>query len=97
VFSRLRTGLENVPFGVWEMVVVDVESGEETVLDSSYANMIPEWKERGIVFIRQIGTGTRATDRKQSMYVFMDDEFRDLETDPFNVFPIGSNGASWIE
>jgi hypothetical protein len=27
----------------------------------------------------------------------MDDEFRDLEQHPFNVVPIGSNGASWIE
>ena len=97
VFSRLRTGKENEPFGVYELVVYDLETGEETVLDSSYANMIPEWKSHGIVFIRQIGSSTSAMDRRQSMYIYMDDEFRDLEPHPFNVFPIGSNGASWIE
>jgi Tol biopolymer transport system component len=97
VFSRLRTGKENEPFGVYELVVHDLETGEETVLDSSYANMIPEWKSHGIVFIRQIGSSTSAMDRRQSMYIYMDDEFRDLEPHPFNVFPIGSNGASWIE
>ena len=54
VFSRLKTGKENEPFGVYELIVIDVETRVETVLDSSYANMIPEWKSRGIVFIRQI-------------------------------------------
>ena len=96
VISRLRTGKENVPFGVYEMVIHDIESGEETVLDSSYANMIPEWKEQGIVFIRQIGSETSIMGRKQSVYIYTD-EFIDLEPDPYNVFPIGSNGASWIE
>jgi Tol biopolymer transport system component len=96
VFSRLKTGKQNEPFGVYELVVHDIETAEETVLDSSYANMIPEWKSRGIVFIRQIGSTTNVMDRRQSMYVYMDDEFRDLEQYPFNVFPIGSNGASWI-
>ncbi len=97
VFSRLKTGKQNEPFGVYELVVYDLESDEETVLDSSYANMIPEWKSRGIVFIRQIGSSTSVMDRRQSMYVYIDDEFRDLEQYPFNVFPISSNGASWIE
>ena len=97
VFSRLKTGRQNEPFGVYELVVHDIETAEDTVLDSSYANMIPEWKPQGIVFIRQIGSSTSAMDRRQSMYVYMDDEFRDLEQYPFNVFPIGSNGASWIE
>jgi len=97
VFSRLKTGKQNEPFGVYELVVYDLETAEETVLDSSYANMIPEWKAQGIVFIRQIGSTTSAMDRKQSMYIYRDNEFRDLEQHPFNVFPIGSNGASWIE
>jgi Tol biopolymer transport system component len=97
VFSRLRTGKQNEPFGVYELVVIDLETAEETVLDSSYANMIPEWKPQGIVFIRQIGSSTSVMDRKQSVYIYRDDEFRELEPDPFNVFPIGSNGASWIE
>ena len=96
VISRLRTGNENVPFGVYELVVHDIESGVETVLDSSYANMIPEWKEQGIVFIRQIGSEISIMERKQSVYIYTD-EFINLEPDPYNVFPIGSNGASWIE
>lgn len=52
VFSRLKTGMQNEPFGIYELVVIDVETRLETVLDSSYANMIPEWKNQGIVFIR---------------------------------------------
>jgi Tol biopolymer transport system component len=96
VFSRLKTGSENVPFGVWELVVHDINSGTDTVLDSSYANMIPEWKQQGIVFIRQIGSETSVMDRKQSVYIYTD-EFINLEPDPYDVFPIGSNGASWIK
>lgn len=56
VFSRLKTGKENEPFGIYELIVVDVDSKEENVLDSSYANMLPEWKSGGILFIRQVGT-----------------------------------------
>jgi Tol biopolymer transport system component len=96
VFSRLRTGKENEPFGVYELLIHDIETGVETVLDSSYANMIPEWKPQGIIFIRQIGSATSIMGRKQSMYIYTD-EFMNLEPDPFNVFPIGSNGASWIK
>jgi hypothetical protein len=59
--------------------------------------MIPEWKRQGIVFIRQKVAGNRVTDRKQSITVYVDGEFRNLEPDPYDVFPIGSNGASWIE
>ena len=97
VFSRLKTGKQNEPFGVFELVVVDVESGEETVLDSSYANMIPEWKEQGIVFIRQEGSTRGVMERLQSVYIYRDGKFTCLEPYPFKVFPIGSNGASWIE
>jgi Tol biopolymer transport system component len=96
VFSRLRTGKENEPFGVYELVIHDIETGVETVIDSSYANMIPEWRLQGVIFIRQIGSTTSIMSRKQSMYIYTD-EFLDLEPDPFNVFPIGSNGASWIK
>lgn len=97
VFSRLRTGKENDPFGVFELVVHEIETGEETVLDSSFANMIPEWKSKGIVFIRQAGLSSDVMDRKQSIYVYVDGQFLNLEPDPYDVFPIGSNGASWIE
>jgi Tol biopolymer transport system component len=59
VFSRLKTGKEDEPSGVFELVVFDIQTGLETVLDSSYANMIPEWKSEGIVFIRQLEPPTR--------------------------------------
>lgn len=96
VISRLRTGRENVPFGVYELLVLDIATNQITVLDTSYANMIPEWKEKGIVFIRQIGSSTDVMDRKQSMYIYQDGSFRNLETE-FDTFPIGSNGASWVD
>jgi len=96
VFSRLKTGKMNEPFGVYELVTVDVRTGETTVLDSSYANMIPEWKEDGILFIRQVGSKTDVMDRKQSMYTYRDGVFENLEPE-YDVFPIGTNGASWIE
>jgi dipeptidyl aminopeptidase/acylaminoacyl peptidase len=97
VFSRLKTGLQNEPFGVYELVIRDIETGEEHILDSSYANMIPEWKSNGIVFIRQVGSTESIMDRKQSVYIYNGSEFRNLELYPYDVFPIGSNGASWIE
>jgi Tol biopolymer transport system component len=97
VFSRLKTGRENEPFGVYELVIVDVETREETVLDSNYANMIPEWKPQGIVFIRQVGSPGGAMELKQSAYIYRDDEFTNLEPEPYDIFPIGSNGASWID
>ena len=95
-FSRLRTGLENEPFGVYELVVVDVASKEVTILDSTYANMVPEWKEGGILFIRQIGSDQDLMERKQSIYLYTEGRFENLEPG-FDVFPIGSNGASWVE
>lgn len=42
VFSRLVTGKRNEPIGVWELIVIDVLTKKETILDSEYANMIPE-------------------------------------------------------
>ncbi len=97
VFSRLKTGKENEPFGVYELIILDIETGEEMVLDSSYANMIPEWKAKGILFIRQIGSLSSVIDRRQSMHIYKDGIFTGLEPEPYNVFPIGSNGASWME
>jgi hypothetical protein len=49
------------------------------------------------VFIRQVGSTGGAMDLKQSAYIYRDDEFTNLETEPYDVFPIGSNGASWID
>jgi Tol biopolymer transport system component len=96
VFSRLRTGMENKPFGVYELVLLDLESREITILDSSFANMIPEWKEGGILIIRQIGTDQDLMELKQSIYLYNDGKFENLEPE-FDTFPIGSNGASWVE
>ena len=96
VFSRLKSGIENGLFGIWELVVIDVNTKEETVLDSSYANMIPEWKYSGILFVRQVG-GTDPITYQQGLYHYKDGEFKPLEEYPFNVFPIGGFGGSWIE
>jgi hypothetical protein len=96
VFSRLKTGKENGLFGIYELIVIDVATKEEHILDSSYANMVPEWKLRGILFIRQIGA-TNTWDLKQSLYVYRNGEFEELEKFPYNVFPIGAYGGSWIE
>ena len=96
VFSRLKTGKQNEPFGVYELAIVDVSTKEITKLDSNYANMIPEWKEAGILFIRQIGSSSSVMDRKQSMYIYRDNKCENLEPE-HDIFPIGTNGASWIE
>lgn len=98
VISRLKTGNGNAPFGIWELVVVDVDTGTEKVLDSQYANMIPEWKSGGILFIRQeVGNTNNATDIKQSLYIYSSGVFEELEKFPYNVFPVGAYGAHWIE
>jgi Tol biopolymer transport system component len=99
VFSRLKTGQQNEPIGVWELVIIDVGTGVETVLDSQYANMIPEWKSGGILFIRQQSVDdyvSRPMEIKQSLYRYKDGEFTELEEYPYNVFPIGAYGGSWI-
>ncbi len=96
VFSRLRTGRENEPFGVFELVIVNIKTGEETVLDSRYANMLPEWKSRGILLIRQYG-GTDPMAVKQGLYLYGSKGFEQLEGFPYDVFPIGAYAASWIE
>ena len=101
VFSRLRTGLENAPFGVYELVVVDVETGEIEVLDSQFANMIPQWKTGGILINRQVGFADPSDKNplhlQQSLYLYRDGVFTELEDYPFNVFPMGAFGGYWIE
>ena len=91
VFSRLKTGKENAPFGVYELVVVNVETKETTSLDSNYANMIPEWKKGGILILRQTAGTGEPIDFKQSLYLYKDGEFTDLEGYPYNVFPLGAD------
>ncbi|MFQ6089294.1 MAG: TolB family protein [Candidatus Methanofastidiosia archaeon] len=96
VFSRLITGKRNEGFGVYELIIIDVDTKREEILDSRYANMVPEWKSEGILFIRQVGA-TNPMDRKQSLYIYKDGKFVELEEFPYNVFPIGAYGGSWIE
>ncbi len=96
VFSRLKTGKENEPFGIYELIIIDVETRQEHVLDSRYANMVPEWKGKGILFIRQVGA-VDPMERKQSLYIYRDGKFEELEKFPYNVYPIGAFGGSWIE
>jgi len=101
VISRLKTGKENVPFGVYELIVVDVDTKEIEILDSQYANMLPQWKSEGILFIRQAGTALdgelKAINIKQSLYLYQDGSFEELEAYPHNVFPLGAYGGYWIE
>jgi Tol biopolymer transport system component len=101
VFSRLRTGKENVPFGVYELVVVDLASRAVDVLDSHNANMIPQWKSGGILFNRQTGAADtnsiKAMELKQGLYQYEDGQFTELEEYPFNVFPLGAYGGYWID
>jgi Tol biopolymer transport system component len=101
VFSRLKTGKENIPFGVFELIVIDVDTKAVEVLDSQYANMVPQWKSGGILINRQVGVvdanEISATNLKQSLYVYRDGIFEELEASPYNVFPLGAYGGYWIE
>ncbi len=101
VLSRLKTGQENVPFGVYELIVVDVYTKEIEVLDSQYANMMPQWKSGGILINRQVGAANssqmKAMDMKQSLYLYRDGIFEELEGYPFNIFPLGAYGGYWID
>jgi Tol biopolymer transport system component len=95
VFSRLKTGTENEPFGIYELIIIDIATGETKILDSSVANMVPEWKSRGILFIRQAGAEI-PMDRIQCLYLYTDGTWLALETYPYTVFPLGAYGGSWI-
>jgi len=101
VFSRLKTGKVNVPFGIYELMVVDVETKEIEILDAFYANMIPQWKSKGILINRQVGIPgsgkLQAMKIKQSLHVYRNGSFEELEGYPYNVFPIGAYGGYWIE
>jgi Tol biopolymer transport system component len=101
VFSRLKTGLENVPFGIYELIVLDIDTKEMEILDSQYANMIPQWKIGGILINRQVGAANSsmmsAMDMKQSLYLYKDGKFEELEKYPYDIFPMGAYGGYWIE
>jgi hypothetical protein len=99
VFSRLRTGLENQPFGVYELMIKNLETGEEKILDSTVANLVPEWKSKGIILIRQVGMGDYADHPAsivQTIVYYDGENFNYLEEYPYNVFPIGAVSVSWI-
>jgi Tol biopolymer transport system component len=95
VVSRLKTAKQNL-FGIYELIIVDVDTKKVEILDSNYANMVPEWKSEGILFLRQIGS-SKPMEVKQSLYLYKDGKFEELEKYPYNVFPIGAYGGSWIE
>jgi len=95
VFSRLKTGKQNQPFGIYELIIMDLATGEEQMLDSSYANMVPEWKSRGILFIRQVGADS-PMNRIQCLYLYAQGEWVALETPPYIIFPLGAYSGSWI-
>ena len=40
---------------------------------------------------------SRPMDIKQSLYTYENGQFTELEEYPYNVFPIGAYGGSWIE
>ena len=100
VFSRLKTAKENIIFGVYELIVIDVETKEIEILDSQYANMVPQWNDGGILINRQVGVGAGENlvgmEIKQSLYLYKDGVFTELEEYPFNVFPLGAYGGYWI-
>ena len=47
VFSRLKTGKENIPFGIYQLMVVDVVTKEIEILDESYAKYDSTMKIQG--------------------------------------------------
>ena len=94
-FSRLKTGKQNEPFGVWELVIVDVETKEEEVIDSQFSNYVPEWKEKGLLFLRYT-VGENELERHHSLYIYKDGKINELEKAPYNNFPFGGFGGSWI-
>jgi Tol biopolymer transport system component len=100
VFSRLKTGLENAPFGVYALLVVDVGTKAIEILDEQYANMIPQWKSGGILINRQVGAAAgdpiKALELKQSLHLYRNGRFEELEAYPYHVFPLGAYGGYWI-
>jgi len=49
----------------------------------------------GSVFLRDPGNWEK--ERKQSLYIYRDGTFEEPEEFPYNVFPMGAYGGSWIE
>ena len=101
VFSRLKTAKENVPFGVYELTIIDVDTRKIEILDSHYANMVPQWKSGGILINRQVGGASasemKPMELKQGLYLYRGGRFEELENYPYNVFPLGAYGGYWIE
>ena len=103
VFSRLKTGLDNSPFGIYQLISIDIHTGKEEVISSSFANMLPDWSEKGIIFIRQIGSENETDKNKldpmqiyQGLYLYYNEKLIELEKYPYNIFPIGAYSCSFI-
>jgi len=96
VFSRLISGKKNEPFGVFALIMIDLQSKEEQVLDDTFANMVPVYGSKGILFIRQTGS-IDVVDRHQGIVLFHNGEFIEIENDPYNIFPMGAISVSWVE
>ncbi len=62
--------------------------------------MVPQWKDGGILINRQVGVaaGENLTGMgiKQSLYLYKDGVFTELEEHPYNIFPMGAYGGYWI-
>ena len=95
VISRLRTGRDNQPFGVHDLVIADIETGAEQLLDYTHANMRPEWGAEGILLVRQSAAAEPML-ASQALHLYRNSVFIPLETFPYDVFPIGAFGGSWI-
>jgi len=100
VFSRLKTDQQNNVFSVFELVIVDVETKEIIkTIDSTAANMVPEWNEGGITFLKMIveGSPNQVMNRKHSLYLYKEGVEKKLESYPYDIYPLGVFDASWIE
>jgi len=85
----------------YELTIIDVDTRKIEILDSHYANMVPQWKSGGILINRQVG-GASASEMmpmelKQSLYLYRGGRFEEIENYPYNVFPLGAYGGYWIE
>jgi WD40 repeat protein len=95
VFSRLRSATGNAPFGVTDLVISDAAGGSEELLDYTHANLLPDWGPEGILLVRQ-SSGADAESVSQALQLYRNGVFIPLESFPYDVYPLGAFGGSWI-